>query len=163
MRVHWKCLQLIYRQTKAFLPCIYIKNIWNEIFWNIFWQKKFLLKWHLNITLSKKNWEINMIMKKIGQNNKQISLVCIKSVHLKYYFNIKVCLSFHSCIRVCLRRLAPIPAGESQDVTNKSCSVCLRGDKNDLWVTLGVPGVPKPWMYSRSGYYLENLEMELYV
>ena len=32
-----------------------------------------------------------------------------------------------SSVRVCVRRLAPIPADESQDVTNKSCSICLRG------------------------------------
>ena len=31
-------------------------------------------------------------------------------------------------VRTCVRRLAPIPAGESQDVTNKSCSICLMGD-----------------------------------
>ena len=35
----------------------------------------------------------------------------------------------------CVRRLAPIPAGESQDVTNKSCYIHLRGDKNALGVT----------------------------
>ena len=28
------------------------------------------------------------------------------------------------------RTVAPIPAGESKDVTNKSCAICLRGD---LW------------------------------
>ena len=35
-------------------------------------------------------------------------------------------------VHTCVRRLAPIPAGESQDVTNKSCSICLMGDKNAL-------------------------------
>ena len=43
-------------------------------------------------------------------------------VNLKYYFNIKVCVSFRSMC-VCVRKQAPIPAGESQNVTNKSC--CL--------------------------------------
>ena len=34
-------------------------------------------------------------------------------------------------VRPCVQRLAPIPAGESQD---KSCYICLRGDKNALRV-----------------------------
>jgi hypothetical protein len=59
-----------------------------------------------------------------------------KFENLKYYFNKKVCLSIHSCVHSsvhsCVRRLAPIPACESQDVTNKSCSIYLRGDKNAL-------------------------------
>ena len=48
------------------------------------------------------------------------------------------CLSVHPCVVrccACVRRLAPIPAGESQDVNNESCSICLRGDKNDVRVT----------------------------
>ena len=44
-------------------------------------------------------------------------------------------LCVHPLVSACVRRLAPIPAGESQDVTNKSCSICLRGDKNTLRVT----------------------------
>ena len=36
-------------------------------------------------------------------------------------------LCVHPFVRSSVRRLAPIPAGESQDVTNKSCSICLRG------------------------------------
>ena len=46
-------------------------------------------------------------------------------------------LSVHPCVcasvRPSVRRLAPIPAGESQDVTNKSCSICLRGDPWGPW------------------------------
>ena len=38
-------------------------------------------------------------------------------------------------VLVSVRRLAPIPAGDSQDVTNKSYSICLRDDKNALTVT----------------------------
>ena len=48
--------------------------------------------------------------------------------NLKHYFQRHVCLSIRPSVRVCVRRLAPIPAGESQDVTNKSCSICLRDD-----------------------------------
>ena len=36
-------------------------------------------------------------------------------------------------VRTCVRRLAPIPAGESQDVTNKSCSISLRDDPWGPW------------------------------
>ena len=36
-------------------------------------------------------------------------------------------------VRACVRRLAPIPAGESQDVTNKSCSICLKDDPWGPW------------------------------
>ena len=55
------------------------------------------------------------------------TVVCLSTQNLKYYFNIKVSLSFRASVRLCARRLTPIPAGESQDVTNKSCSICLRG------------------------------------
>jgi len=57
--------------------------------------------------------------------------------HLKYYLQRHVCASIRplSVHVLCVRRLATIPAGESQDVTNKSCSICLRGDKNALWRT----------------------------
>ena len=78
-------------------------------------------------------------------------------LHLKYYFNKKVCLSICFSVCECVRRLAPIPAGESQDVTNKSCYICLRGDKNALRVislTPGVPGPPESRMYPRSEYFL---------
>ena len=47
--------------------------------------------------------------------------------NLKYYFQRHVCVSIRSFVRSSVQRLAPIPAGESQDVTNKSCSICLRG------------------------------------
>ena len=33
-----------------------------------------------------------------------------------------------------VQRLTPIPAGKSINVTNKSCCICLRGDKNALRV-----------------------------
>ena len=64
-------------------------------------------------------------------------------------------------IRPCVQRLAPISAGESQDVTKKSCSICLRGEKmpsglpHDPWV----PGAPEPRMYPCSGYFLVINEM----
>ena len=32
-------------------------------------------------------------------------------------------LCVHPSVRASVRRLAPIPAGESQDVTNESCSI----------------------------------------
>ena len=51
-----------------------------------------------------------------------------------------------------VRRLAPIPAGESQDVTNNSCSICLR--------VPGVPGAPEPRMYQRSRYFLVNIKVK---
>ena len=50
-----------------------------------------------------------------------------------------VCPSVRPFVHSSVRRLAPIPAGESQDVTNKSCSICCRGD---------------PWGPWRSGYTL---------
>ena len=60
--------------------------------------------------------------------------------YLKHYFQRHVCVSIRTSVRTsvrtyerpCVRRLAPIPAGESQDVTNKSCSICLMGDKKAL-------------------------------
>ena len=57
--------------------------------------------------------------------------------NLKYYFQRHVCLSIRpsvrSSVRPSVRRLAPIPAGKSQDVTNKSCSICLRDDPWGPW------------------------------
>ena len=51
-------------------------------------------------------------------------------------------LSVLPCVRPCVQRLTPFPAGESQNVTNKSGYICLRGDKNALRVHLMTPGVP---------------------
>ena len=66
-----------------------------------------------------------------------------KTQHLKYYFQRHVCAFIcRSVVRPSVKTLAPIPAGESQNVTNKSCSICLRGDKKAL--SPGVPGALKP-------------------
>ena len=54
--------------------------------------------------------------------------------YLNNYFNLHVCPSFRVCVCASVRRLALIPAGESQDVTTKSCYICLMGDKNALRV-----------------------------
>ena len=58
--------------------------------------------------------------------------------------------------RLCVRRLAPIPAGESQDVTNKSCFPYVLGVTKmpSDPMTPGVPGALEPRMYPRSGYFL---------
>ena len=57
---------------------------------------------------------------------------------------------------MCVQRLAPIPAGKSQNVTNKSCYNCLRGVKNaqGYLMTSGVLGTFEPRMYPSSGYFL---------
>ena len=70
--------------------------------------------------------------------------------HLKYYFQSHVCLSIRllCVVRVCVRRLAPIPAGKSQDVTNKRSFICLRGDKNVLGATPEVPAAREPRIVS---------------
>jgi hypothetical protein len=104
-----------------------------------------------------KKREIDSNMKKIYQNNKQISVVWNKTVYFSIDIAFKnklmktstnpICKSkilfptsrlcvhpfVRPFVRPCVRRLAPIPAGESQDVTNKSCSICLRRDKNAPW------------------------------
>ena len=71
----------------------------------------------------------------IKSQSQDFSYLCMRrhsAMHysnLKYYFQRHVCLSIHACVRpsvrASVRRLTPIPAGESQDVTNKSCSICL--------------------------------------
>ena len=43
-------------------------------------------------------------------------------------------------IRPCVRKLAPIPAVVSQNVTNKSCLVCVMSEKYAFWVTLRLLG-----------------------
>ena len=53
--------------------------------------------------------------------------------HLNNYFNFHVCLSFRC---PCVRKLAPIPAVVSENVTNKSCLVCVMSEKYASWVTL---------------------------
>ena len=45
-----------------------------------------------------------------------------------------MCLSFR--LRVHFRRLASIPAGISQNVTNKSCLVSIESKKYAFWVAL---------------------------
>ena len=61
-------------------------------------------------------------------------LVQFKLAHLNNYFSLHVCPSFRASVSASVRRLAPIPAGELQNVTNKSCYICLRDDKNALRV-----------------------------
>ena len=58
---------------------------------------------------------------------------CIYQVYLNNYFNLHVCPSFHASVPLSVVGLTPIPAGKSQDVTNKSCSICLRGDPWGPW------------------------------
>ena len=64
--------------------------------------------------------------------DRQLTYQELQAVYLKYYFQRHVCVSIRPLVSplvsTCVRRLAPIPAGESQDVTNKSCSICLMGD-----------------------------------
>ena len=70
----------------------------------------------------------------------KLLLKVIWTRHLNNYFNIKVWLSFCSSVRLFLRLsfqiLAPIPSNKSQNVINKSCYICLRGDKNAFGVSL---------------------------
>ena len=53
---------------------------------------------------------------------------------------------------LCVRRLTPIPAGES----------LIKVVPYVLGVTLGVPGAPEPRMYPRSGYFLVNTNFSSY-
>ena len=61
-------------------------------------------------------------------------------VHLNNYFDFHVCLSIRpsvrSSVRVCVRKIAPFPAVLWQNVTNKSCLVCVKSEKYVVWVTL---------------------------
>ena len=61
--------------------------------------------------------------------------------YLNNYFDFHVCLSFcrpsvRVCLRACVRKLAPIPAVVSENVTNESCLVCVMSEKYAFWVTL---------------------------
>ena len=58
----------------------------------------------------------------------------IINLNLNNYFKLHICQSFRVCVCVSVQRPTPIPAGESINVTNKSCYICLRGDKNALRV-----------------------------
>ena len=59
--------------------------------------------------------------------------------NLNNYFDFHVCLSFRrppSAVCACVRKLALIPSVVLQNVTNKSCLVCVMGEKYAFWVTL---------------------------
>ena len=60
------------------------------------------------------------------------------ALHLNNYFNFHVCLSFclRPSVRPSVRKLTSIPAGISQNITNKSCFVCVKSKKYASWVTL---------------------------
>ena len=47
-----------------------------------------------------------------------------------------VCSSVRPSVRLCVRKLAQIPAVVSQNVTNKSCLVCVMSEKYAFWFTL---------------------------
>ena len=40
------------------------------------------------------------------------------------------------CVRPCVRKITQIPAVLSQNVTNKSCLVCVMSETYAFWVTL---------------------------
>ena len=58
--------------------------------------------------------------------------------NLNNYFNLHICvhLSFHPLICPCVRKLAPIPAVVSQNVSNKSCLVCINNENYAFWVNV---------------------------
>ena len=57
--------------------------------------------------------------------------------NLNNYFNFHVCLSFlRPSVRASVRKLAPIPAVVSKNITNKSCLVYAMSEKYSFWVTL---------------------------
>ena len=60
--------------------------------------------------------------------------------HLNNYFDFHVCLSFRASVRpsvrACVWKITQIPAILSQNVTNKSCLVCVMSEKYASWVTL---------------------------
>ena len=47
-----------------------------------------------------------------------------------------VCPSNCLSLSYCVQKLAPIPAFILQNVTNKSCLVCVKSEKYASWVTL---------------------------
>ena len=65
-------------------------------------------------------------------------------LYLNNYFDFHVCLSIRPSVRSSVRpfvlpsaqKLTSIPASVSQNVTNKSCLVCVKSKKYASWVTL---------------------------
>ena len=53
--------------------------------------------------------------------------------YLNNYFDFHVCLSFRP---PSVRKLTSIPAVIQQNVTNKSCLVCVMSEKYAFWITL---------------------------
>ena len=62
------------------------------------------------------------------------------NLNLNNYFDFHVCLSIHPFVRSSVvlspQKLTSIPASVSQNVTNKSCLVCVKSEKYASWVTL---------------------------
>ena len=59
------------------------------------------------------------------------------SINLNNYFDFHVCLSIRLWFRGSVRlNLTSISASLSQNVTNKSCLVCVKSEKYASWVTL---------------------------
>ena len=56
--------------------------------------------------------------------------------HLNNYFDFHVCLSIRPSVIPSVRKLTPISAVVSQNVSNKSCLVCVKSEKCTSWVTL---------------------------
>ena len=60
--------------------------------------------------------------------------------NLNNYFDFHVCLSIRpfvrSSVRVCVRKLAKFPAVVWQNVTNKSCLVCVQSVQYASWLNL---------------------------
>ena len=78
------------------------------------------------------------------QGNTELRILDFKTtwaeLYLNNYFDFHVCLSFRrlpfAVRRPCVRKLISIPAVVQQNVTNKSCLVCVISEKYASWVTL---------------------------
>ena len=61
--------------------------------------------------------------------------------NLNNYFDFHICLSIRRpsvrlFVRLCVRKLTEFPAVVSQNVSEKSCSVCDKSEKYAFWITL---------------------------
>ena len=82
--------------------------------------------------------QILFFSKKSSKRDNSNSFIHI--YHLNNYFDFHVCLSFRlllrPSVRASVRTPAPIPAVVSENVTNKSCLICVMSEKYAFWVTL---------------------------
>ena len=125
------------RRGEAEVRIINFKTTWSEFPWSEFQQPS------QTATSSKANLVTLTPLGSMSRGEAKLRTFVVKedkTIYLNNYFNFHVCLSIRDsvfpCFRPCVRKLTPVSAVGSQNVTNRSFLVSVKSEKYAFWITL---------------------------